>query len=220
NRALAQGEGATRADAIIGKFEAAATNSKMDEILMQPAQDSTNGWVRYYFIVETADQAASVNVALFNGSIDGTQLKTGTVYYDQVCVEQLGSYTIGEDTENEDATLYQVTYSAKANSGYSDLFETYFANVDGKTTVMNTIEFTDGTNALANVKVVRLADADKWEEMRTIPEEKEEVEEDKDDDHDHGNTVDGALIASVVSSAVLVAVLLIVIVVKYFRKKK
>ena len=222
NRALAQGEGATRADAIIGKFEAAATNSKMDEILMQPAQDSTNGWVRYYFIVETADQAASVNVALFNGSIDGTQLKTGTVYYDQVCVEQLGSYTIGEDTENEDATLYQVTYSAKSNSGYADLFENYFANVDGKTTTMNTIEFKDGDTALANVQVVRMADADKWEEMRTIPEEEEEVEEDDDHDHDHDheNEVDVALLLSVVSSIVLVAALLVVVVIKAFKKKR
>ena len=222
NNALAQGEDGSRAKAIIGKFEATATNSKMDEILMQPVQDSANGWVRYYFVVETADEAVSVNVALFNGSIDGTQLQTGTVYYDQVSVEQLGSYTIGEDTENEDATLYQVTYSAKANSGYADLFETYFANVDGKTTTMNTVEFKDGDTALANVQVVRLADADKWEEMRTIPEEEEEVEEDDDHDHDHDHEsdVDVALLLSVISSIVLVAALLVVVVIKIFKKKR
>lgn len=221
NRALAQAEDGTRADAIIGKFEAVATNSKMDEILMQPVQTSTNGWVRYYFIVETADAGVSVNVALFNGSIDGTQLQAGTVYYDQVSVEQLGSYTIGEDTENEDATLYQVTYAAKSGSGYADLFETYFANVDGKTTTMNTIEFKDGDSALANVQVVRLADADKWEEMRTIPEEEEDTKEDDDHDHDHDDTdVDVALLISVISSIALVAALAVAIVVKVFKKRR
>ncbi len=221
NRSLAQGEDASRADAIIGKFEAVAANSKMDEILMQPVQTSTNGWVRYYFIVETADAGVAVNIALFNGSIDGTQLQTGTVYYDQVSVEQLGSYTISEDTDNEDATLYKVEYTAKSSSGYADLFETYFANVDGKTTTMNTIEFKDGDTALANVQVVRLADADKWEEMRTIPEEEEEVEEDDDTDLDTGaSEVDVALLISVISSIVLVAALAVAIVVKIFKKKR
>lgn len=220
NKALAQGEDGSREKAIIGKFEAVATNSKMDEILMQPVQDSANGWVRYYFIVETADQSASVSVALFNGSIDGSVLETGTVYYDQVSVEQLGSYTISEDSENEDATLYQVKYSAKSGSGYAGLFEDYFANVDGNTT-MNTIEFKDGDTALANVQVVRFADADKWEEMRTIPEEEEEVEEDDDHDHDHSeSTVDVGLLLSVISSIVLVAALLVVVVIKIFRKKR
>ena len=220
NRALAQSEDGSREKAIIGKFEAAATNSKMDELLMQP-QQSANGWVRYYFIVETADIGTAVNVALFNGSIDGTTLQAGTVYYDQVTVEQLGGYTIGEDTENKDATLYQVTYNAKSGSGYADLFETYFANVDGKTTAMNAIEFKDGDTALANVQVVRLADADKWTEMRTIPEEEENVEEDDDHDHDHEqNDVDVALLISVISSIVLVAALAVAIVVKVFKKKK
>ena len=55
--ALAQGEEGTREAAIIGKFEAVATNSDMDKLLMQPVQEN-NGWVRYYFIVETADASA------------------------------------------------------------------------------------------------------------------------------------------------------------------
>ena len=219
NKALAQGEDGSRNAAIVGKFQAAATNSKMDELLMQPEQTATNGWVRYYFIVETADQSVALNVALFNGAIDGTTLQTGTVYYDQVTVEQLGGYTIGEDTENDDATLYQVTYTAKSNSGYTDLFETYFANVDGKTTTMNTIEFKDGDAALENVVVVRLADAEKWEEMRTIPEEEDVVDE-EESDKEHTHDIDWALIISVASSFVLAAVLLIAIVVKFFKKKQ
>ena len=214
NKALAQAEEGTRADAIVGKFEAVATNSDMDKLLMQPVQEG-NGWVRYYFIVETADAGVAVNVALFNGSIDGTTLATGTVYYDQVVVEQLGSYTIGEDAENEDATLYQVSYTAKSGSGYEDLFETYFANVDGKTTTMNTIDFN-----LANVKVVRLADAEKWEEMRTIPEEEEEVEEDDDHDHDHDHDFDWGLFASAASSILLVVGLGVAISIKLFRRKR
>ena len=217
NKALAQAEEGTRADAIIGKFESVATNSDMDKLLMQPVQEG-NGWVRYYFIVETADAGVTVNVALFNGSIDGATLATGTVYYDQVTVEQLGSYTIGEDTENEDATLYQVSYTAKSGSGYADLFETHFANVDGKTATMNTIEFN-----FDNAQVVRLADAEKWEEMRTIPEEEEEVEEDDDHDHDHDhdhNEFDWGLFASVASSIALVVGLGVAIVVKLFRKKR
>ena len=215
NKALAQGEEGTREAAIIGKFEAVATNSDMDKLLMQPVQEN-NGWVRYYFIVETADAGVAVNVALFNGSIDGTTLATGTVYYDQVVVEQLGSYTIGEDTENEDATLYQVSYTAKSGSGYADLFETYFANVDGKTATMNTIEFN-----FDNTKVVRLADAEKWTEMRTIPEEEEEVEEDDDHDHDHNhNEVDWGLVASAASSSLLVIGLGVAVALKIFRKKR
>ena len=217
NKARAQAEEGTRADAIIGKFESVATNSDMDKLLMQPVQEG-NGWVRYYFIVETADAGVTVNVALFNGSIDGATLATGTVYYDQVSVEQLGSYTIGEDTENEDATLYQVKYSAKSGSGYADLFETHFANVDGKTATMNTIEFN-----FDNAQVVRLADAEKWEEMRTIPEEEEEVEEDDDHDHDHDhdhNEFDWGLFASVASSIALVVGLGVAVVVKLFRKKR
>ena len=217
NKARAQAEEGTRADAIIGKFESVATNSDMDKLLMQPVQEG-NGWVRYYFIVETADAGVTVNVALFNGSIDGATLATGTVYYDQVSVEQLGSYTIGEDTENEDATLYQVKYSAKSGSGYADLFETHFANVDGKTATMNTIEFN-----FDNAQVVRLADAEKWEEMRTIPEEEEDVEEDDDHDHDHDhdhNEFDWGLFASVASSIALVVGLGVAVVVKLFRKKR
>lgn len=217
NKALAQAEEGTRADAIIGKFESVATNSDMDKLLMQPVQEG-NGWVRYYFIVETADAGVTVNVALFNGSIDGATLATGTVYYDQVTVEQLGSYTIGEDTENEDATLYQVKYSAKSGSGYADLFETHFANVDGKTATMNTIEFN-----FDNAQVVRLADAEKWEEMRTIPEEEEEVEEDDDHDHDHDHDhdeFDWGLFWSAFSSAALIVGLGVAIVVKLFRKKR
>ena len=217
NKARAQAEEGTRADAIIGKFESVATNSDMDKLLMQPVQEG-NGWVRYYFIVETADAGVTVNVALFNGSIDGATLATGTVYYDQVSVEQLGSYTIGEDTENEDATLYQVKYSAKSGSGYADLFETHFANVDGKTATMNTIQFN-----FDNAQVVRLADAEKWEEMRTIPEEEEDVEEDDDHDHDHDhdhNEFDWGLFASVASSIALVVGLGVAVVVKLFRKKR
>ncbi|MBR2986094.1 MAG: hypothetical protein IKC58_05810 [Clostridia bacterium] len=216
NKALAQAEEGTHADAIIGKFESVATNSDMDKLLMQPVQEG-NGWVRYYFIVETADAGVTVNVALFNGSIDGATLATGTVYYDQVTVEQLGSYTIGEDTENEDATLYQVKYSAKSGSGYADLFETHFANVDGKTATMNTIEFN-----FDNAQVVRLADAEKWEEMRTIPEEEEEVEDDDDHDHDHDHDHDfeWGLFASVASSIVLVVGLGAAIIVKLLRKKR
>jgi len=189
----------------------------MDKLLMQPVQEG-NGWVRYYFIVETADAGVTVNVALFNGSIDGATLATGTVYYDQVTVEQLGSYTIGEDTENEDATLYQVKYSAKSGSGYADLFETHFANVDGKTATMNTIEFN-----FDNAQVVRLADAEKWEEMRTIPEEEEDVEEDDDHDHDHDHDhdeFDWGLFWSAFSSAALIVGLGVAIVVKLFRKKR
>ncbi len=216
---LAKGEDGSREKAILGKIETVATNSKMDELLMQPVQ--TTGWVRYYFIVETADEAVSANIALFNGSIDGATLTTGTVYYDQVCVEQLGSYTISEDTDNEDATLYKVEYTAKSSSGYTDLFETYFANVDGKTTAMNTIEFKDGDTKLANVQVVRLADADKWEEMRTIPEEEEDTEDEEEEDTTTSDSnVDVALLLSVISSILLVSALLVVVVIKAFKRKK
>lgn len=220
NQAAAKGVDGSREKAIIGKFENAATNSKMDELLMQPVQE--NGWVRYYFIVETADESVSVNVALFNGSIDGVTTQTGTVCYDQVCVEQLGSYTVAEDTDNEDAKLYKVTYTEKSDSGYADLFDTYFADVDGNTETMNTIEFKDGETAIENVKVIRLADDDKWEEMRQIPEEEEEDDTTDDDDTTTTteNDVDVALLLSVISSILLVACLLVVIVIKAFKKKR
>ncbi len=220
NQAAAQDTDGSREKAIIGKFESAATNSKADELLMQPVQ--INGWVRYYFIVETADKSVSVNVALFNGSIDGTTTQTGTVCYDQVCVEQLGSYTVAEDTDNEDAKLYKVTYTEKSDSGYADLFDTYFADVDGNTETMNTIEFKDGETAIENIKVIRLADDDKWEEMRQIPEEEEEDDTTDDDDTTTTteNDVDVALLLSVISSILLVACLLVVIVIKAFKKKR
>lgn len=220
NQAAAQGENGSREKAIIGKFEGAAANSTMDDLLMQPAQE--NGWVRYYFIVETADEAVSVNVALFNGSIDGRELKDGTVSYDQVCTELLGNYTVAKDTDNEDAKLYKVAYTEKSNSGYADLFDTYFADVDGNTETMNTIEFKDGDVALGNVKVVRLADDDKWAEMREIPEEteKDEVADDEDTTTETKNDVDVGLLLSVISSILLVACLLVVVVVKAFKKKR
>lgn len=219
NQAAAQGENGSREKAIIAKFEGAAANGKMDDLLMQPAQ--ANGWVRYYFIVETSDEAASVNVALFNGSIDGTTKQTGIVSYDQVCVEQLGSYALEKDADNEDATLYKVTYTEKSDSGYADLFDTYFADVDSTATTMNTIEFKDGDTVLENVRVARLADAEKWAEMREIPEEtKDDEVADDDTTTETENNVDIALLLSVISSILLVACLLVVIVIKAFKKKR
>lgn len=225
NQAAANGEDGSREKAIVARFESASANSGMDALLSQPAQE--DGWVRYYFIVETADEAASVNVALFNGSIEGTTKQQGTVYYDQVCTELLGNYTVAKDADIEDAKLYKVTYAEKSDSGYADLFDNYFADVDGNTETMNTIEFRadpedTSTPVFDNVKVVRLADDDKWAEMREIPEEteKDEVADDDDTTTETKNDVDVALLLSVISSILLVACLLVVVVIKAFKKKR
>ncbi len=223
NQKLAQGEDGSRESAVIAKFEGAQANSEgFDKLLNQTQQSATNGWVRYYFIIETSQDAITINIALFNGSIDGATKTTGTVLYDQVVVNKLGSYAVAEDTDVEDAQLYKVTYSANSN-GYATFMKN-FTDLDGNTTEVASVTFKDKEeNVISadNVQFVRLATEDDWAEMRKIPvEEEEEDVEDDTDDTTSSIDIDWGLLLSVISSIALVAALLIVVVIKIIKRKK
>lgn len=186
-----------RADAVIAKIEKTAVKPVDDEAVFN--QDSvTDGWQRYYIVVVTGDDALTVRMGLFNGSIDGSVKPDNgaTVYYDQADSTKIGSYSLEKDTDNEDAKLYNVTYASE--SGYTAFDKLELADAD-------------------NVVTIQPTDSE-WEKIRTIPEDND------DDDHDHENTeekqpVDLALLFSVISSVALVAALLIVVVIRIYRNK-
>ncbi len=181
-----------------------ASDANIDNTLFgDPTNEQMgNGWVRYYIIVVTGTTALEhVRIALFNGSIEGDTTNS-TVYYDDVKLTALGTYSVGEDTENKDATEYAVTW--KENDGYGDLFEKINEETD---------RFED-----LGVTLVEPTD-EEWKEMKTIPED----EDDKSDDTNSPikkREVDYALLFSILSSVILVAALAVVVVVRIFKKRK
>ena len=168
--------------------------------------DSTyegTGWTRYYIVFATGDEAKTVRLGLFNGSIDGSNKAAGTVYFDKVSQNTMGTYSMVEDTENKDATEYKVEYSAA--SGYVEADD-----VDALVK-----KLTD-----EGVTVVQPT-TDEWTEMKKIPAEDDDNDDDDDNDTDTttNKDVDLALLFSILSSVVLVAALGVVIVIKVFKKR-
>ncbi|MCM1195080.1 MAG: hypothetical protein NC332_04005 [Firmicutes bacterium] len=192
-----------RENAVIGSVVNIYPSAVNDAWFCQ-ANENVNGWTRYYIVVVTGAEAMSVRIALFNGSIDGTDKPVNTtVYYDKVSMQSMGSYSLVDDTETEEPTEYIVEFNA--NESFTD-FEEVKDIVELKTKL-------DG----ASVQIAQ-PDEDEWKEIRAIPEET--------DDSDDGDTtattktdVDLALLFSILSSVILVAALAVVIVVKVFKRR-
>lgn len=194
-----------------------------------------NDWQNYNVVLITGDESLSVRILLFNGSLDGTTLKTGEIYYDHVDMTNLGTYSMVDDPdleEGEEAEKYVVNWSL--NSSYE---------LDGEALTIK--DFLTGTqlkdlvawgayspeddeeigenpeNGALSGLVQSVPTESEWTEMLKVP------ESDDSDDDDSGNVtetestpVDLGLLFSVISSVALVAALLVVIVVKIFRNKK
>ncbi|MBR2966195.1 MAG: hypothetical protein IKC52_01825 [Clostridia bacterium] len=87
-----------RDQAVVASFEANLnTASKVDNGLFNRLDESENGWNRAYFVVVTGDESMTVRIALFNGSLDGTQTQQGEVFYDKVTLSTIGSYHVHDD---------------------------------------------------------------------------------------------------------------------------
>lgn len=181
-------------------YDPAATTQVDNTLFGDPTNEQMgNGWVRYYMIVVAgATTRERVRIALFNGSIDGTTANS-TVYYDDVKVTTLGTYTLDTDTENKDAKEYVVNW--KANTGFTDLFDKIDEDTD---------RFGD-----IGVTVVEPTDAE-WTEMKTIPEESKTEEPTTPATK---RDVDLGLLFSILSSVILVAALAVVIVIRVFKKR-
>lgn len=178
-----------------------------------------DGWTRYYIVYITDTQSVTLRLALFSGAIDATDedladATASEVIYNNVELKAIGTYSI-VDSEDEDATQYDISFSA--NNGYDDAIEDLFGkdNTDGSLNDESEIVGIIGNDALTQ------PDEDTWTEMRVIPE---------DDDDNNGNeednttktpsNVDWGMLFSVISSVVLVAALLIVFVIKVFQARK
>lgn len=159
------------------------------------------GWARYYIVFATGSESRTVRLALFNGSIDGNDKVQGTIYYDKVSQQTLGTYSLVEDKDNKDAEEYVVEYAP--STGY--------VKADDVAELVEKLE-------TAGVKVIEPGE-DEWKEMKKIPDE----DDNKDDNNDTTATpkkdVDLALLFSILSSVVLVAALAVVIVIRVFKKR-
>lgn len=203
-------EDRTTENAVMGKIESAtatgdaATDTKFGMIA---SSEEGNGWTRYYVVIITGDETVTARVALFNGSIDGQTKQAGTVYYDNVSLTTIGSYTIdtaeyAEGDEDAPATNRDRIKFTTA-SGYS-VFEE-----------LTTEEISSLVSANTNVNVSAEPD---WEAMVEKALATDE-EEDDEEETTTKNNVDVGLILSVVSSVALVGALLIVVVVRWFKKR-
>lgn len=197
-----------RSEAVVGKVDAKyPADAKIDcELLGQvPENEATvnNGWVRYYIVYVTGAESTTVRLALFNGTIDGSVKPVGTVYYDNVDMKTLGTYSLveNEDAEegSEEAKYYKVEWTESEN--YDKTFDKLLEDGD--------------LDALTVVQ----PSAEEWKEITLIPEEVEEPEEPSVDEETTPNDIDWTLLLSVISSVALVAALLVVIVIKVFKKR-
>ena len=191
----------SRSEAVIGKIEASAgaTVADDEQFGMVASSEEGNGWARYYIVIATGDEGMTVRVALFNGSIDGSQKQQGTVYYDYVAMNTLGTYSVDVDEESDKTTRERITFTAA--EGYT-VFE----------------ELTDEEiTALAENSNVDIYQPD-WE---ALVEEAmaEDTTEDAEETPAEKQPVDVGLLLSVISSVALVCALLVVLVIRIFRRR-
>lgn len=206
--------GVDRDKAIVAKVDNVySTTTVNGEIFCQA--DSIykdTGWVRYYIVYVAGDKDTTVKLALFNGSIDGLKPaeEGSTVYYDKVTMQNLGTYAMVEDEENEDATEYVVKFTVA--SDYSDTALGKAENVDEVLAAIKEV-----SSEIASVQ----PDDEEWTEMKKIPEDKDDDKDDEPTTPDTPkNEVDLALLFSILSSVLLIAALAVVVVVKIFKKRR
>lgn len=165
-------------------------------------------WHRYYIVYVAGDKDATVKIALFNGSIDGTAAaqENHTVYYDKVTMQTLGSYTLDEDDKDE--TTYKVSF--KAATGFDT-----FAECE------NVEELIEEIRKVSSDIQIDQPEQSEWTEMRKVPENNDDGDDDDTDkDTNTKRDVNLALLFSILSSVLLVAALAVVIVIKLFKNKK
>ena len=187
-----------------------------------------NGWMRYYMIIVTGNESMTVRLALFNGSVDGKETQSGTVYYDKVEMRALGTYSLVEadDDEKEENPEYETKYKVEwSNHPYinatkqnKELYGENFSELlEMKATVGE--ETLDKTwFELWGIGTHQPTDK-QWEEMRVIPEKEEETPPTEEEPTTEPREVDWGLLFSVISSVAMVAALLVVVVVKAFKNK-
>ena len=185
-----------------------------------------NGWTRYYMVIVTGEDAISARLALFNGSIDGETMQSGIVYYDMVEMRALATYSMVEasDDEKEENADYEKYYKVVWT-------DKYFYSTSSKASIDNYgknfgefIEKASDTEGKTWLEVWGIdftqPDAEEWEAMKLIPEDKEEETPPADDNTTkEPRDVDLGLLFSVISSIALVAALLVVFVVKVYKNR-
>lgn len=196
-----------RADAFLGKIETAANTSSVanDNKFGNPffQENLNNGWVRYYIIIVTGDESVSARLALFNGSIDGSTMQKGTVYYDMASWNVLGTYTVNADKEEEIEKRDRIEFTAA--KGYKALEK---------------LSDEELTAIVAESNVVSNAASWNWESI--VDEALKDKEEEKPTEpttEPENEPVNLGLLFGLLSSVALVGALLIVVVVKVFKKR-
>ena len=218
-----------RENAIVARTEKAdaETQTSLDHYFdysLDEVTDNVDGWVRYYMVYVTGDSNATLRIALFNGKIDstdGTDLANGTVLYDNVKMERIGTYSLVEpedyDEDSEEQQYFDISFSAA--SGYSDALK----DLIGKELTVNYKDvFNSDSEILKSLTGSSVQPtAEEWEEMATIPAKEDDTNKDDGDDTTvkTPSEVDWGLLMSVLSSIILVAALLIVFVLKVFQNK-
>ena len=173
------------------------------------------GWVRYYIVYVAVDEDTTVRLALFNGSMTDASKAAeagSTIYYDKVTIQTLGTYSMVEDEENEDATEYIVKFSAA-----SDFEDTAISECENVVELLELMNKTLDNNASTSINEPT---AEEWTEMKKIPEPDDDDEDDDDTTPNEKTDVNLALLFSILSSVLLVAALAVVIVVKIYRQRK
>ena len=210
--------------------------SDHESTLGQPVASSEldNEWTRYYIVVITGDESKAVRIALFNGSLDGKELNQGEVYFDQVEMRTLGSYSTADDPDWEEE---------QENKKYIVNWTMGSYTLDGEDLTVKDLLTKEQIQSLVSVGALKLDEGeeaedgalsallkgsdnlpteDDWNEMLKVP---EETNNDTDNDEDETapaerTPIDWGLLLSVISSIALVAALLVVLVVKLFKNKK
>lgn len=181
-------------DVYLAKIESKATTFADDNSFCLAVGDLGDGWTRYYMIVVTGTDSVSARLALFNGDIKGEHPTVGTVYYDQVTMLSIGSYTL--DKENDNSKVYTVNYTADGYANFEDIEKMSFENL-----------------------VVSQPTAEQWEEIKKVP-AADDTPADDDTPTDDTTTIDWGLLFGTLSSVILLAALVIVVVVLIYRKNK
>ena len=200
-----------RSEAYLGKIETVADKDDLasDNDFGLPffSQNLTNGWYRYYMIIITGDTSVSARLALFNGSIDGTQQQEGTVYYDMANYYSIGTYSV-DTTPDEDL---------------DEPFETKrdrikFTAANGYANALEDLSEEKLEEIIASNVVGNFADWD-WESI--VDEAMKEPEPTPETPTTPAETepVNLGLLFSLLASVALVGALLIVVVVKIFKKR-
>ena len=193
-----------------------SSNVNGDIFCMRDGVSAESGWARYYIVYVTGNEDTSVRIALFNGSLtdaNGAAQAGSTIYYDNVKMKTLGTYSMVEDEDNKDSKEYVVKFNAASDFAENEIGEC--ENVEQL--VAKVKEVLDNN---ANDSVAQPTESE-WTEMKKIPEPSDDDDDDEEPDTPAEPTeVNLALLFSILSSVLLVAALAVVVVIKIYRNRK